>query len=124
MSLPDALNARGLRADLPAADHGHPRRDPAVALALDGCEAQIDDGLASIEAALRRIRDEKLYRAAGYRKFSAYLRGRWATSRQRLLKIAEVEAALPTTAVLPAAKPIGTVSLDELLDSPLPREGA
>ena len=103
-----------IRADLPAADHGHPRRDPAVALALIECEVQMEQGLTSVrKAAYLRIRDEELYRARGHRSFSTYLRKRWLKSyqtRSQLLKVA-------TPDVLPAAKPIGTVSLDDLLDS-------
>ena len=97
----------------------HPRRDPAVALALIECEVHMEQGLASVrKAAFRRIRDEELYRARGHRSFSAYLKKRWMKSyktRSQLLKVAT--PADHGFLDVPDAKPIGTVSLDDLLNS-------
>lgn len=66
-----------------------------VALRLAECEAIIERGLGTfveVGDALRQIRNDGLYKQAGFSKFEAYCQTRWGWSRQRSYQLMDAAA--------------------------------
>lgn len=65
---------------------------------LANAEARIERGVAAIGQALTEIKEDKLYRAAGYKTFEEYCQQRWGISRSyahRQIEAAQVIDLLP-----------------------------
>jgi hypothetical protein len=58
-----------------------------VADLLQECEVIIEQALDSAYNALRRIHDDKLYKAAGYKTFETYTESRWGYSKTRAYQL-------------------------------------
>jgi len=66
---------------------------------LDQCEAVIRRSLTDAAEALRRIRDDRLYKQAGFTSFDAYTRERLGMGRERadqIINAGAIVAELPT----------------------------
>jgi hypothetical protein len=61
---------------------------------LETLEGQIQSSRNKIAKCLKQIRDEKLYRSAGFRSFSAYLEARFPWSRQLAYQLLKAEATI------------------------------
>lgn len=78
-----------------------------VRVTLEHCERVIEQGLdtfAEVGNALLTIRDERLYKQAGFKTFEAYCDERWALSKStanRYVEAAQVAAILTPTGVIP-----------------------
>lgn len=56
--------------------------EPSVRLAT--CERRIEDGAKMMRSALREIREQRLYQAAGYETFDTYCEERWSLTRRHV----------------------------------------
>lgn len=61
--------------------------EPEVAGLLQACEKEIEQALDSAHHALRRIHDDKLYKADGYKTFEDYAEKRWGYSKSRAYQL-------------------------------------
>lgn len=61
--------------------------EPEIKNLLADCEAKIETCLSEAHYALRRIQEEKLYRAAGYKSFESYVAERWGYSKTHAYRL-------------------------------------
>jgi hypothetical protein len=61
--------------------------EPDVADLLAQCETTIEAALDGAYHALRRIQEQKLYKAAGYKSFEAYTESRWGYSKSHAYRL-------------------------------------